>query len=303
MIYEPRSIQLVRENIESGTTEGSAFAMELLDMFIDQNLKLRLFPLIDDGTLKEKLAKLQNFYPRQSYNQLQTVNYIINRDINNINRWTKACALEVLPLLRGAKISDGLVAQLFNPDPLIWQVAGITINQLDKRMLKKVFYRIPTKTQRGLEFFIKGENIEDNIQKFLLNNIKRLNTSTSFDGIPEILCSQIADSITVIELASSQTITNAGADDSILFIAHGCVSVQFKNEQSIDVSNDDLAGVIFLHNSNDEIQQMTAVEDSTVFVINIYSFFSVMANYTELAQQFIKNATEANLNKFSSKAA
>ncbi len=34
MLYDTRSIQLVKENIESGTTEGTTYAVELLDVFL-----------------------------------------------------------------------------------------------------------------------------------------------------------------------------------------------------------------------------------------------------------------------------
>ena len=93
LIYDPESIKLVKENIEAGTSDGSAYALELLDIFIAPDLKPKLYPLLDDISVSEKLEKLQVFYPRQSYEEEETYNYLLNREITSVNRWTKACTL------------------------------------------------------------------------------------------------------------------------------------------------------------------------------------------------------------------
>jgi AAA family ATP:ADP antiporter len=42
MLYDTRSIQLVKENIDSGTAEGVTYAIELLDVFLSEQLKMRV---------------------------------------------------------------------------------------------------------------------------------------------------------------------------------------------------------------------------------------------------------------------
>jgi len=48
LLYDPQSVNLVRKNIDTGTTEGIAFGLELLDIFITTDLKTLLFPILDD---------------------------------------------------------------------------------------------------------------------------------------------------------------------------------------------------------------------------------------------------------------
>ncbi len=64
MLYDTRSIQLVKENIDSGTTEGITYAIELLDVFLSEQLKQRVIPLLDDLSTTERINRLDNFYPR-----------------------------------------------------------------------------------------------------------------------------------------------------------------------------------------------------------------------------------------------
>ncbi len=63
ILYDPQSVQLVRENMESGDPDNMAFAMELLDIFIDTELKPKLIPLLDDSPTREKLANFRLHFP------------------------------------------------------------------------------------------------------------------------------------------------------------------------------------------------------------------------------------------------
>src|SRR5690606_12183219 len=80
ILYDPQSVQMVQENINTGNPDNIAFALELLDLFLDTDLKLKLFPLFDDSAIVDKLMILQLHYPREIYNPMQFINYILNRD-------------------------------------------------------------------------------------------------------------------------------------------------------------------------------------------------------------------------------
>jgi hypothetical protein len=64
MLYDTRSIQLVKENIDSGTSEGITYAVELLDVFLSDQLKQRVIPVLDDLTDNERINKLDYYFPR-----------------------------------------------------------------------------------------------------------------------------------------------------------------------------------------------------------------------------------------------
>jgi ATP:ADP antiporter, AAA family len=63
ILYDPDSIQLVRENIESGDPNGIAYAIELMDLFIDPDLKPKLFPLYDDIPDSEETGVIADLFP------------------------------------------------------------------------------------------------------------------------------------------------------------------------------------------------------------------------------------------------
>ena len=124
MLYDTRSIQLVKENIDSGTAEGITYAIELLDVFLSEQLKKRVIPILDDLTIAERTNRLEDFYPRVKLDEALVLKFMINRDFAQSNRWTKACVLFQIGILGIADFKLDLIAQLFNPDWLLREVSA-----------------------------------------------------------------------------------------------------------------------------------------------------------------------------------
>jgi hypothetical protein len=164
ILYDPQSVQLVRDNIESGDPDNIAFAMELMDLFIDAELKPKLFPLLDDSPTEEKLKVLQVFYPRENYTAIQSINYILNRDFNLSNRWTKACAVHATAFMEDFRISRGLVAQIFNADKLLQETAAWVIYNKDKKAYESIAERIPLKDKKFLDSSIENNQLLDGLE-------------------------------------------------------------------------------------------------------------------------------------------
>src|SRR5690606_25207440 len=63
LIYDPQLIFHIRKNLQGGSSEGNGFAMELLDLFMDDELKAWLFPLFEDKPLQSRVQDLQSEFP------------------------------------------------------------------------------------------------------------------------------------------------------------------------------------------------------------------------------------------------
>jgi hypothetical protein len=142
LLYDKQSILQVRENLESGTVEGPGFAMELLDLFIAEETKPYLFPILDDLEPEEKMRQLENFYPVEKLDVPSLLVSIINRDYNQLGLWTKACALRFIREIKEWTLDDHLVAQLFHPSKLVKQDALLLAHQINPDKLKEIFPRV-----------------------------------------------------------------------------------------------------------------------------------------------------------------
>ena len=140
--YDPSSIFHIRQNLDSGTSEGIGFAIELLDLFVAEELKPVLFPILEDTNMAEKIRQLQVEFPVEILEPMDLLHAIINRDPNYINAYTKACALYRMDQQEGHTVSQDLIAQVFNPDLVLSELAAWQMRKSDAAAYEKVTLRI-----------------------------------------------------------------------------------------------------------------------------------------------------------------
>jgi AAA family ATP:ADP antiporter len=300
ILYDPQSAQLVRENIETGDPDNIAFAMELLDLFIDQELKPMLLPLLDDTDTPQKLKHLQIFFPRESYNPIQVINYILNRDYNLNNRWTKACAIHASAYIADFRVSRGLVSQMFNSDRLLQETAAWVIYNKDKKVYEAIAERLPTRDKKFLDSSIENNQLLEGLDDgfFLwIELVMFIKQIPAFRNIHGSLISDLADKVHPLDLEFSETF-KLSADDEInipiLIVAHGEVKLRNSGHEIATLKKGSVYGELFQDGPVAKITTLTATERSVVFKINLMDFYFVMANHHELVQGLIKNMTEEN---------
>ena len=134
IIYGVENVIPVKNNIQVGTVESVTFAMEMLEIFLDEDLKPKLRPLLDEMSDKERLARLRFIFPPESFSSYEDLlRQIINRNYNSLSRYAKALAIYRLRFFDGAEVTDDLIALLFNDDPLLRETAAWVVFEIDKQ--------------------------------------------------------------------------------------------------------------------------------------------------------------------------
>ncbi len=296
ILYDPQSVQLVRENVETGTADGITYAMELLDLFLDQDLKPRLMPIFDDLPPKEKMERLQVYFPRETYNPVQVVNYILNRDFNLNNRWTKMCAVYASAFIPEFRVSRGLIGQMFNPDKLLQETAAWVIYNKDKAQYKIVADRLPLRDKKFLDNAIESNQLLDGLDDGFFLGIEMvmfIKTLPAFQGIPGSILSDLADKIIPVDLRAQDKImfTNPDENRPILICAVGQVRLREGSNDAGVMKKGDVFGDLFQEGPSVKITEVEATERSVVFRINLPDFYFVMAKHHELVQGLVRNVT------------
>jgi AAA family ATP:ADP antiporter len=300
ILYDPQSVQLVRDNIESGDPDNIAFAMELLDLFIEPELKPKLVPLLDDISIQEKLKLLQIHFPRESYNPVQVINYILNRDFNLNNRWTKACAIHASAYVEDFRISRGLVAQMFNSDKLLQETAAWVIYNKDKKAYEAIAERLPARDKKFLDSSIENNQLLDGLNDgfFLwIEKVMFTKQMPAFKNIHGSLLSDLADKVHPIDLEMAEKMkfsTDDEFNNPIIIVAHGEVKLKNNDQEITILRKGDVYGELFQDGPVLKVTELVATERAVVFKINLMDFYFVMANHHELVQGLIKNITEEN---------
>jgi len=291
LIYDRQSIQLVRDSIESGTAEGVVFALELLDVFINKDLKPKLFPLLDEISTVEKLNALQNYFPRDNYTSNEVVNYIVNRDFNSTNRWTKVCALYSLAMNDEEPITDDLIANLFNPDSLLRETSAWAIYKKERTVFSKLSNRISPSIKKELDRVLDtifSKTSGDFIMPLKIEKLIFLKQNKAFEKIPGVVLSELIEALRELRFKRGEDIITAGINGNapIYLLVRGLLKVH-ENGSLIDtVTEKDFYGENLVLNNDFNKYTVTALEESVVYAIDKDIFYELMTKNHQLTRGF-----------------
>lgn len=295
MIYDSQSIQLIKENLEMGNTDSVAFGVESLDLVLEDELKSKIFPVMDEMKDEDRLAKLQNFYPPEEFSSYtDLLIQIINRDYNHINRWTKALAVYRLSMIEGTQVSDDLIANLFNPDPLLLQTSAWVIYLLDKQSYHDQTKRINVSIKKDLDKQIlppvfRDEDEVYHQKKYLIERTMILTGLDLFKGVPGVILTDIAECMEEIKLGADNTFIEEGSNgnEPIYVMLSGKVRIH-EGDKEVKVINDTtLIGEHHIVSSDTFDYSATTVEETILLVLTKDDLYDLMSKNIELVEAFL----------------
>jgi hypothetical protein len=178
--YEKSSVEKIRANIESGTVASVNYALEMIDIVIDESIKAKLISLIDVVPDEEKLKNLHQFYPGEVPPFERLIEDILNRDYNLISIWAKACALRTLTSIPSSNLEESVLALLFSPEKILREEAALLVGRTGSGLFGNVSSRLGKKQSEDAVRIISG-----NFAKEELLFEKTVFLSGMFSGIPE----------------------------------------------------------------------------------------------------------------------
>lgn len=279
LIYEKQSIQLVRENINSGTVDGVTFAIELLDVFVSEDIKNVLVPVLDDISTEEAIRRLQEHFPRESYSPQRLLIQIINRDYNFINLWTKTCAIYNLGLMDEAKVSDDLIANLFNRDSLIREMAAWAIYQIDPAAYEQHTQRIPEKIKKELDEVIIPHNTGTIfIRSTKFHRVQFLRKVKIFSHLPAMILYNIAMQMMEVKILKGGLIYDYGnvKDSTLYILVRGKAESHADGEVTTRFSESALIGDLLKYENNVGMSKIIAVSDCILYTINRETLYDLI---------------------------
>jgi len=287
MLYDTRSIQLVKENIESGTTDGTTYAVELLDVFLSEQLKQRVIPVLDDLTTAERINRLEAFYPRVRLDAKLVLKFLINRDFTQVNRWTKACVVYQIGVMKIADFSLDLIAQLFNPDRLIREVAGWALYQIDPESYRSNVARLEEQTRRGIDEVILNRGNRSSLMVF--EKILFYQQISFFEGIPGITLSFLADISDEVRLSQQHSLSiDEKFNNSFYVIYSGSVKYYVKGSYETDFNKGQFVGEMLSAPGFANTNLIVGNEETVLLKINKDLFYELVSDNVKLADKVLE---------------
>ncbi|WP_109829908.1 HEAT repeat domain-containing protein [Reichenbachiella versicolor] len=300
MIYDAQSIKLVRDNIELGTTDSVSFGIEMLDIFVDENLKPKLSAVLDDVPVDEKLKKLNDFFPPENFdNYSDLLLQIVNRDYNNINKWTKCLAMYKLSHIADQGVTMDLVANLFNPDSTMVQTAAAVIYKLDKNLYQTHTKRLKTSLKKRLDKDIVPpvfKNDEDFHQKLIV--IERaifLKQIESFEQISGVLLLDLAARFKEIRVSQGTVVTEIGDEGNtpVYVILKGALLVENEDGSERTVEEKGIIGHKMILSSDFSTYRLTSQTECLLLTIEKDELYDAVSRNVEMVDGILDIINES----------
>ena len=281
--YDPKSIYHIRQNLESGTSEGIGFAIELLDLFIAEELKPVLFPVLDDTNIIEKIRQLQIEFPIEILEPEALLISMINRDPNYLNAYTKACALHALDQLPAYEVTQDLIAQAFNPDLILAELAVQFIRKKDPAVLGEILLRLNADNRNFLQGRLMA--IDKGGSELLIESVFKLEKIHSFKSLQGNLLLTLLRNIeeTTLREGSSIKLDNDKERHLFSYVRTGS-AVLMRGEKELAVASEGelISSLPYLAVSGEGFA-VKAREDSSLLSLDLFTVRRFMFDYNEFA--------------------
>ncbi|MGK7390633.1 MAG: cyclic nucleotide-binding domain-containing protein [Candidatus Cyclobacteriaceae bacterium M2_1C_046] len=284
MLYDSQSIQLVKENIESGTSEGMTYGLELLDVFLSEDLKQKVLPVLDDTSRTEKVRKLELFYPKPDYEYPLLVKLLLNRDFNQANRYTKACVIHTVGNSNSQFYNIDLVAQLFNPDKMLKELAAWALYNISPEIYHEHTRRLGSADKQHLDEIIlaTGKYKQFDTIRFL----KRLDL---FKGTPGLVITQLIDMTDELFITEGEMVSIDSVKNNFFFVVlNGSVNLYESGNIKGNLGKGEFIGELTYTNDYLRSGLVIAVEDTILLRIPKDNFYELLSENITLAQNVVE---------------
>lgn len=295
MIYDQKSIQLVKENIETKTNDGISFAIELLDVFLSEDLKQKIIPILDDTNDIDRIRRLQMFYPSIELSLDALLKQLVNKSYNQISRWTKVCVLKYFGEQRiTGKFEMELIANLFNPDLLIREVAAWSMNQISESFFKEHVKRLETSDCNHLLNLKLGKEYEHYSElrpHMKAEMVAFLNERSLLSELPNYVLASIVDFADDVYFEGKTLIDASQWNNGFFYILfHGSLRVMDSLGNTLhSFTAGDFLGEQINIDLLEEGVTFTSEEDSVLIKIEKNKFFDLITNEYEVTLKLLNS--------------
>ncbi len=290
--YSDGVIQEVKSHlITNSNNEQRELSVELLDYIIDKDIKTYLFPLIHNNRLREKLNQLKNYYPIDIKDVTIALREIINTDLAHVSLWTKACALNAFIDILEDPNSDDLFSQVFNPEPLLSEIAFFGLYRKDLKLTSDLYKRLSKKAKKHIDSILDtGTHYE---YKLLFNKVLTLQKISYLQKVKGHHLLPFAEILSEEYLSAGNSTFLHCSDEEVLpvfMVPLGEVSLVDLQKRVSRLNRNYLYG-LGLYSGG---VKLNAFSDSVVFLAKSEQIGSLVINYEELSNALFKYIQNSN---------
>lgn len=312
-IHDPRIINLIKKNFIGKNT---IYALELIDNFINPDLKSIIVPIFDDLSVNQKIKKLSKYFPQDRMSLRDRLKDIIMRDFEKIDGWTIAKTLEmmdkihrkkseeiksydelkefkdvevwkrenlkdVLAHIRRSELPDEVFLCLFHHNELIYSTASKIVYKENPAKCFDYLSRMNDHKKLLIdELSDKGYLLQD--------KIKLLRKYQLFFSIKDFLLVNLAELVNPVKIKKGESISfTDGTNEWLIILIRGALKTEddtlnYKEfRKKVIIS----PGV----NVGQDCEKLTATRNSMVLTLDRHMYYNMLVDNTDILQEIFEN--------------
>lgn len=265
-VYNAPAILRARAALADGSGVRYAYALEILDTQLPNDLKRPALAIAEELAPHERLARLAAIFPQEAQPRAARVQALIDGPAASwLAPWTRACALFAAGSLPLPECLAAIRAAGAAPAPLIADTARWALARLDTH----------NESEPGML---------STIEKVLF-----LKTVSVFGRTPEDVLVEVAELLEVVDVPGGEPIFQKGdPGDSLYIIVGGKVRVDDGERLLNYLGERDLFGEMALLDAEPRAASVTTIEPTQLLRLDQDPFYELLDDRPEIATSLIR---------------
>ncbi len=169
--YDKHAIDHVKSSLMDAENEDTGFAIELLNLIVDDQVYAYLEPYFEQMAVPDKVRKLQNEMPVEILPYETLLTDLISRDSLYSGNYPRLCAINAIGMNNELDASTELAAQVFHPHEILSDSAFTILSMKNEELSKDIASRFPE--ERIDTFGMNGDQKGMHLLMIIVDTLKK----------------------------------------------------------------------------------------------------------------------------------
>ncbi len=282
LLYDARTIGRARDNLLHTSRDKRAYALEVLDTVVEQDLKPVVFAICDEVTPDERRNRFDALWTQPRLPPPERLGALVADRAMHQYPWISACALYALASVAPRLHRELALRALVGTDPLVAETAAWTLRTYDEALTSAV--TTPVSIGTPYEPSTGAIAMLSTIEKVLI-----LKTVDIFSGTPDEVLVDVASILEEVEYPAGTRIVEKGdAGTCMYLVVDGRVRVHDEGLTLNELGERDVFGEMAVLDAAPRTASVTALDDTRLFRLDQDALYELMSDRIEVVRGIIR---------------
>jgi ATP:ADP antiporter, AAA family len=289
LLYDSKKLNYIYDQIQKGNNEILAYAVEMLDFLLDEDLKNIIFPLFEDSAFLTKINHLQYYFPVELPKSKDCLRKVIHRENNLVSSWTKATAMYHYLADNRSLQPDDLISCMFHPIEIIRETAAYVLYTVSHEEYQSTLQRLPESIKTEMDLSIEYAKLSSD--HLIYNRVNYIKKNIPFlQDLPQSL---LVPFVSAFELSYLELDERLGLSDMdqlpLIWVFSGSLHVGTRLGQVIKINQGEICEIGGVTN----IQSITAKTSSVVYTLKRNVLNELLFEQKDLLKAYLRYANQS----------